>query len=349
MKIDSANLQMTSSRQASQEREVRESLRMWSGNQRPDAGAVANRPVSLPESAMVSISEAGMAAQSAEQIDQEMTEAVDRDPGLNLIRRMMEFLTGEKIRVFDAAEFEASVQQTRVESSSTLAATRTSGAGLAYDYYESYTEMEQTSFSASGTVRTKDGQEITFSLELSMTRVYREESSISLRLGEAARTTDPLVLNFDGNAAELLDRRFVFDLDSDGRGDQINMLAPGRGFLVLDRNQDGKVNNGSELFGPTQGDGFKELSLLDDDRNGWIDENDRAFSRLSLWSPNERGEGALVSLADANVGAISLTRIATPFSIKNAENQLLGQVRDSGIFLQENGRAGTIQQIDLTV
>lgn len=219
---------------------------------------------------------------------------------------------------------------------------------MAYDRHESYTEIEQTSFSASGQVRTADGREIAFDLQLSMARAYHEESDISLRLGDAARKTDPLVLNFSGTAAQLTDQRFAFDLNADGRTEQINFVAPGSGFLVFDRNRDGKVNDGRELFGPSTNDGFQELAALDDDRNGWIDENDAAYEQLQVWTRDGEGKDRLQSLADASVGAIALARIATPFDIKNNDNQLLGQIRNSGIFLQENGTAGTIQQIDLT-
>ena len=143
-------------------------------------------------------------------------------------------------------------------------------------------------------------------------------------------------------------QRFAFDLNADGQTEQINFVAPGSGFLVFDRNQDGKVNNGSELFGPTTNNGFQELAALDDDRNGWIDESDAAFDRLQVWTRDGAGTDRLQSLGEAGVGAIGLGNIATPFDIKNNANQLLGQIRSSGIVLQESGAAGTIQQIDLT-
>jgi hypothetical protein len=181
-----------------------------------------------------------------------------------------------------------------------------------------------------------------------MTRAYYEERHVSLRLGDAARPVDPLVLNFSGTAAQLTDQRFAFDLDADGHTEQINFVALGSGFLVFDRNQDGTINDGRELFGPTTNDGFAELATLDEDGNGWIDENDAAFAQLQLWSRDAKGNDQLQSLAAAGIGAIALSRLSTPFDLKNHANELLGQVRNTGIFLQEDGMAGTIQQIDLT-
>lgn len=170
-----------------------------------------------------------------------------------------------------------------------------------------------------------------------------------LRLGDAARQKDPLVLNFGGNAAQLLDQRFSFDLDADGTAENINRLAAGSGFLVFDRNGDRRANDGSELFGPRSGDGFADLEALDDDGNGWIDENDAAWKKLYVWTPDAAGAGELRSLGSAGVGAIALARLDTPFAIRDAENRALGQVRSSSIYLTEDGAAGSIQQVDLSV
>lgn len=350
MKIAGANLEMASSHANLQRHEIRESLKMWVGQQRPEFAGEPARPRPTPVDT-VTISDAGMAAQSAESLDESVNAAVDADPGLSLIRSMLEFLTGRKMKVFDAQDLLANTTGTgsaaNVQQPPPAQPSR-AGFGIEYDYHESYSEVEQTSFAASGVVKTSDGREISFQLELSMSRSYYEESNVSLRFGDAARKTDPLVLNFAGNAAQLTDQRFAFDLNSDGSKEQINFVAPGSGFLVFDRNQDGKVNNGSELFGPGTGNGFAELALLDDDKNGWIDENDAAFAKLQIWSRDGNANDQLQSLASANVGAIALSQISTPFDLKTNDNDFLGQIRSSGIFLQEDGVAGTIQQIDLT-
>jgi hypothetical protein len=57
----------------------------------------------------------------------------------------------------------------------------------------------------------------------------------------------------------------------------------------------------------------------------------------------------LQSLAAAGVGALALTYVNTPFDVKNYAGSTQGQIRYSGVFLQEDGKAGTIQQVDLTV
>jgi len=356
MKIESSSLQMASSHVSLQQHEVSESLKMWSGQRRPNF-AGENNSALRQRGDLVSLSDAGKSAQSADSIKDEQDAAVNSDPKTVLIRQMLEIWLGRAIKIFASTDLQANTdpgaslppQVTQAAPQATpQSPPATAGYGVEYDRHESYSEIEQTRFAASGAVRTADGREISFQLELSMSRAYHEESNFSIRLGDAARKTDPLVLNFSGTATQLTDQRFAFDLNADGRQEQINPVAPGSGFLVFDRNEDGKVNDGRELFGPGTNDGFGELALLDDDNNGWIDENDAAFSKLQVWSRDGSGVDQLQSLAEAGVGAIALSRVETPFDLKTNANALLGQIRSSGIFLQKNGMANTIQQIDLT-
>jgi hypothetical protein len=216
-----------------------------------------------------------------------------------------------------------------------------------HERYRSYTETEMTTFSAQGMVRTADGREISFQLDLTMFRAFHTEEYTSSVLG--AKPTDPLVINFAGTAAELSDMTFKFDFFSNGEEVNMRALAPGSGFLVFDRNGDGKVNDGSELFGVKSGNGFADLAALDEDGNGWIDENDSAFSSLYIWTKSANGSDVLTSLKDAGVGALALTYANTPFSLKDANNTLLGQITDTSVFLMEKGGVGTVQKVDVVV
>ncbi len=339
MKIASAELQLASSHSSMQHHEVSESLRVWTGPRRVESnGAAPSRP-------QVEISEAGKSA-----LKEELEAEREDDPRLLLLRLLLEKLTGQSLRILDAEDLSADAPAPQIASPAAAETRRpAAGFGIAYDYRESYSETETTRFSANGVVKTADGKEIRFAVELEMSRAYHEESSVSLRLGDAARQVDPLVLNFSGNAAALLDQRFAFDLDSDGSTENIARLASGSAYLVFDRNEDGRINDGSEMFGPRSGDGFAELAKLDDDGNQWIDEGDAAWEQLQLWQPDENGAGALQSLSAAGVGAISLSRVNTPFELRSTANESFGKIRTSGIFLHANGGAGTIQQVDLAV
>lgn len=211
-------------------------------------------------------------------------------------------------------------------------------------YYE---ETENVLYKSQGKVTTADGREITFNLDLGMSRSFREYYREEYDMSQLQRVCDPLVINFDGNVANLSDQKFFFDIDADGKEDEISNLAAGSGYLALDKNNDGIINNGSELFGPQSGDGFGDLAEYDEDGNGWIDENDSVWNKLKIWCRNEKGENELYTLAEKGVGAICLQKAATDFALKNEKNQAKGFIRSTGIFLYENGNVGSVQHLDL--
>lgn len=260
------------------------------------------------------------------------------------IRSIFAMLFGaEKAKsVFDDFDAEQSVTSTQVSGISSIG----TGNNLVLTKEQYYEENESTSFTTSGLVRTADGREISIHMEVGMSRrfssYYQEELQIA-----GINTCDPLVLNFEGSAAELTDQKFFFDIDADGVKDEVSMLGSGSGYLALDRNQDGVINDGSELFGPQSGSGFSELAAYDQDGNGWIDENDAVWSKLKIWCKNSDGTDALYTLAEKGVGAICLNSTDTEFSLKGAENRTNGIIRSTGFFLYESGETGTVQHLDL--
>lgn len=216
------------------------------------------------------------------------------------------------------------------------------------EHYEA--EYEETTFSAKGMVKTSDGRELDFNIDVSMSRSFEQYvrdqgvyETLELRL------CDPLVLNFDTPAVNISDQKFHFDLDSDGTEDEMSMLGAGSGFLALDLNGDGIINDGSELFGTKSGDGFRDLAKYDKDGNGWIDEADEIFDKLSIMCFDEDGSAVQYKLKDKNIGAICLSNKESEFSVTNQANMLNAQVRKTGIFLYETGGVGTIQHVDLAV
>ena len=213
-------------------------------------------------------------------------------------------------------------------------------------------EAETLAYQTRGTVVTEDGRTIEFDLALDMDRTMltqEEEQTLISSWKEKIALVDPLMIQLDGGIPTLSQARFEFDLNSDGNKENLNLPAAGTGFLAFDRNGDGVINNGSELFGPGTGNGFEELAALDEDGNRWIDENDAAFEQLSVWVRDESGEDRLISLKEAGVGAVSLDYTATTFSHTDENNELSGQVRGSAAFLFETGKAGLVQQGDLAV
>lgn len=218
--------------------------------------------------------------------------------------------------------------------------------GQDYTYFY-YSEQETTCFDAKGVVRTSDGREIPFNMSVEMSRSFTQETESLINFGKP-RLCDPLVINLNGNVTDVADQKFYFDLDADGNDESISMLASGNGFLALDKNGDGIINDGSELFGASSGNGFADLAQYDKDGNGWIDEADEIFKDLRVWVKDADGGDKLMSLSEAGVGAIYLGSRDTEFSLNDlSDNHTNGVIRKTGMFLYENGQSGTIQQLDL--
>ena len=209
-------------------------------------------------------------------------------------------------------------------------------------------ESESTTFASSGMVKTQDGRSIDFNIEVSMSRAFT--SQINTLTTQNYIKTDPLVINLDTDIGSVTDQKFLFDLDSDGDEEEISFAGKGSGFLALDKNGDGRIGDGSELFGTKSGDGFKDLAAFDEDGNGWIDENDSIYSKLKVWTKDEDGNDYLINLKDADVGAIYLDNADTQFSLKDGNNRLNGEIKKTGIYLHEStGAAGTLNHVDLAV
>lgn len=207
-------------------------------------------------------------------------------------------------------------------------------------------ESEVTTFSTTGTAVTADGRNLSFNLDMSMSREFMEYEECSYVTQYETLLTDPLVINLDSNPVSISDKFFEFDIDNDGEKENIPRMNTTSGYLALDKNNDGIINNGSELFGSQTGDGFGELAEYDSDNNGWIDESDEIYEKLKIWIKDEDGKDKLITLKEADIGAIYLGKSKTQFDIKDDKNSTVGRVRSSGIYLHEDGSAGTIQQVD---
>jgi hypothetical protein len=134
-------------------------------------------------------------------------------------------------------------------------------------------------------------------------------------------TRDPLILdlNNDGTYTSSINAGIKFDHNGDGEKEHSGWVSANDGFLALDLNNDGLINNGSELFGNDTmlgkssglaGDGFEALSQYDSDNNLIINENDDIYDDLRVWvDQNQNGitdEGELKTLLDLNIDSISL-------------------------------------------
>ncbi|MBO6769993.1 MULTISPECIES: hypothetical protein [unclassified Thalassospira] len=151
---------------------------------------------------------------------------------------------------------------------------------------------------------------------------------------------DPLILDLDGNGIDITSLKDgqLFDIDGDGTLDQTAWIKGADALLALDRNGDGEINDGRELFGDQHGakDGFAELSKFDDNLDGLIDQQDGVFSSLVLL----RADGSQQGLADAGIKSISLAMV-TPIDKRLIGGDLVAQSK----FERDDGSTGQVGEV----
>ncbi|PLY09490.1 MAG: hypothetical protein C0626_10980 [Arcobacter sp.] len=212
-----------------------------------------------------------------------------------------------------------------------------------------YSRSDSIEFNTQATIKTKDNKDINIDLDLSYTREFYEKHSEKL-VFEETHFLDPLVIQYDCEASafdSLSDTMcFNFDINSDGTEKELPLLKDGNGFLVLDKNQNGTIDDGSELFGPSSNDGFCELSEYDSDGNNWIDENDSIFKDLRIWTKDESGTENLIALGQTGIGALYLGDVGADMAYNKSANESLAHLKSNSIFLREDGTAGIISSLD---
>ena len=157
--------------------------------------------------------------------------------------------------------------------------------------------------------------------------IRRAGASFMSALPLAFIQVSPLVLDLDADGYELsaLDQSKVrFDLDADGFAERTGWVNANDALLALDRNDNGRIDSGAELFGDhtpvsgesvTHADGFAALAELDSNRDAVIDSEDNAFADLRIWKDLDQ-DGAsspleLTTLAGANISGIRLDAAAS--------------------------------------
>lgn len=222
---------------------------------------------------------------------------------------------------------------------------------IVFQTNEEYYQKESIDFGAKVIFNTPE-KSYEMKLDISFSKELYESRSTRLVIGDES-FADPLIINFGENINpfdNLSSLKFAFDLNNDGKDELLPYLKKGAGYLVLDKNKDGKVDSGAELFGPKTGDGFEELRAYDDDKSGFIDERDAIFDNLKIWSINEEGKGTLVSLLDANVGAIYLGDIRSGFKYIDGIGSTIAQSKSNSFFIKEDGSGlGVVNSVDVVV
>ncbi|ALR09337.2 hemolysin [Xylella fastidiosa] len=170
---------------------------------------------------------------------------------------------------------------------------------------------------------------------------------------------DPLVLDLDGDGIETVaaGKNILFDHDGDGITHASGWIKSDDGLLVLDRNGNGRIDNGSELFGADTvlanghkaTSGFEALRDLDSNGDGLFDAADARFTDVRVWRDlNQDGQSQANELFTlSNLGIASITLTPTDTQRVNLGN---GNVMDArGSYTRTDGRSGTVGNLQLGV
>jgi hypothetical protein len=275
--------------------------------------------------------------------DQQEASKLGTDSRFLILKKLLVSLTGESFdqKTFQPPTAENSQAITPAANSQIRSALPSSGrfqVGVSLIQEYQYTEV-----SMSSSINLADGTSIELSMSITMERSYQQTTLNVVR--EPGVLQDPLAISFNGQSVSLSSSAtFQFDLNSDGQAEQLAALNSNAGFIALDRNNDGVINNGSELFGAQSGNGFADLSTFDEDGNGFIDSGDSVFNKLFAFNPSS---GLLSKLVDLGIGALYTSSVDSPFKLNDSNNRNLGAVRSSGFYLNEDRSAGLLQQVDL--
>ncbi|MEN8272382.1 hypothetical protein ABFP28_17000, partial [Acinetobacter baumannii] len=145
---------------------------------------------------------------------------------------------------------------------------------------------------------------------------------------------DPVVLDLDGDGIETIAANkwagVLFDHDNDGIRTSTGWINSDDGLLVIDRNGDGVINNGSELFGDSvtlkdgsqASNGYAALAEFDSNGDGKVNAEDTNFDQLKVWRDlNHDGVSQadeLFSLAELGIQSLNLNHTNTDTALGNS-------------------------------
>jgi hypothetical protein len=146
--------------------------------------------------------------------------------------------------------------------------------------------------------------------------------------------SSPLVIDLANQGIDLRAPKpgVAFDIDADGASDRISWTqSTDAAFLVRDKNRNGRIDDGDELFGNyTRGpdgavapNGFEALAVYDTNGDYEINAEDKVYSFLRLWRDGGRAgqteRGELQTLESAGIQAIDLRYVDLDKSLNGPE------------------------------
>jgi|GEM_PF-1660142 len=174
------------------------------------------------------------------------------------------------------------------------------------------------------------------------------------RFTQAEIAMSPLVLDLDGNGVRTtrLQAGTYFDHDGNGFAERTGWLAPGDALLVLDRNGDGAITDGGELFGnhthldngQLAANGFDALAELDDNLDGRVDAQDAAFARLRLWRDDD-GDGQVAPAEWLTLTQAGVRSLGTAYTSSDRVDANGNAHRQLGDFTRDDSGIGAVHDV----
>ena len=164
---------------------------------------------------------------------------------------------------------------------------------------------------------------------------------------------DPLIFDLDGDGFNIENKEngTHFDLDNNGFAEKINWTSKD-GFLCLDLNGNGIIDNGGELFGDSTlladgtkaKNGFEALAQYDSNGDGVIDKNDDIFESLRIWvdadGSGTSSEGEMKTLSELGISGIKLN-----YTVLNGETGTEAVLGNMATFIREDGTEGSAAEL----
>jgi hypothetical protein len=163
---------------------------------------------------------------------------------------------------------------------------------------------------------------------------FEVQISVSVGVAQTTNKSDPIALdmNKDGQISTTdVNGGTAFDINGDGAPEQSDY------FLALDKNGNGKIDSGKELFGDQNGaqNGFAELACYDSNHDGKIDRNDSVFGDLKAVKLGKNKAIEMYSLAQLGISSISL-QYQSMDGAQGAGNS----VAQTGSYTMQDGSSG---------
>ncbi len=193
----------------------------------------------------------------------------------------------------------------------------------------------------------ENGEQFNLNIGTSLAQASRKQEFSQLLIN--GKSVDPLILRFNNSDIRLSHQTVDFDLNADGQTENFSYATVNSAFLALDKNDNGIIDDGGELFGAKNGDGFADLRQYDSNQDGLIDERDPVFAELKLSYVDAERNYQLERLDSRSVTTIFLDAIDSSYTQQNGNGEAQGLVRKTGLFLDSNREAGLIQHLDIYV